>query len=219
MFARAPIHCLQHVQDTWPRNGILRVEIVKNVSPDYTITKSYEKEYSDIDLSLDTFVVPSDTNPDLKDGVENATATETGDTDTKSSNKEAAASGVTTSSDTDTKTSDTADVETIVSDSETSDPIRVDGDAESGGDTASDDTDTQSSDVDTMTTTPSSSKAVEELGDDKVKERGVDGLESNETSGENETDDSVKPQKKPDRSMQLFKETLSEFEMLAKVGK
>ena len=219
MFARAPIHCLQHVQDTWPRNGILRVEIVKNVSPDYTITKSYEKEYSDIDLSLDTFVVPSDTSPDVNDGVENATATETGDTDTKSSDKEDTAAGVTTSSDTDTQTSDTGDVETIASDSETSDPVRVDGDTESGGDTASDDTDTQTSDVDTTTTTPSSSKAVEKLGDDKVKEERVEGLESNETSGENETDDTVKPQKKPDRSMQLFKETLSEFEMLAKVGK
>lgn len=48
VFARAPINCLQHVQNSWPRNGILRVEIVKNASEDYNITQSYEKEYSDM---------------------------------------------------------------------------------------------------------------------------------------------------------------------------
>lgn len=208
VFARAPIHCLQHVQDTWPRNGILRVEIVKNVSPDYTITKSYEKEYSDIDLTFDTFAMPSDT--DIKDSDENATTTETGDTDTKSSYKDTAA-GVTASSDTDTQTSDTGDMETTASDSETSDPVSVDSD------TVSDDTDTLSNDIDTSTATSSLSKPVEELGDDKVKEGEVEGLERNETSGGNGTEGGVKTQEKPDRSMQLFKETLSEFEMLAKV--
>lgn len=52
VFARAPINCLQHVQGTWPRTGILRVEIVKNVTPDYDIQKSYEKEYSELELAL-----------------------------------------------------------------------------------------------------------------------------------------------------------------------
>ena len=47
VFSRSPINCLQHVQKEWPRNGILRVEIVRNVSENYTIFNSYEKEYSD----------------------------------------------------------------------------------------------------------------------------------------------------------------------------
>ncbi|XP_060551258.1 membralin-like isoform X2 [Ruditapes philippinarum] len=47
VFSRSPINCLQHVQKEWPRNGILRVEIVRNVSENYTILNSYEKEYSD----------------------------------------------------------------------------------------------------------------------------------------------------------------------------
>ena len=51
VFARSPINCLQNVQKTWPRNGILRVEIVKNASDDYNIYESYEKEYSEYELS------------------------------------------------------------------------------------------------------------------------------------------------------------------------
>ena len=51
VFARSPINCLQSIQKTWPRNGILRVEIVKNASEDYNIFKSYEKEYSEYELS------------------------------------------------------------------------------------------------------------------------------------------------------------------------
>ena len=45
VFARTPMDCLRHVEKTWPRDGILRVEIIKNVSEDYTIFQSYEKEY------------------------------------------------------------------------------------------------------------------------------------------------------------------------------
>lgn len=50
VFARSPINCLQHVQKSWPRDGILRVEIVRNASDDYSIIDSYEKEYSETDL-------------------------------------------------------------------------------------------------------------------------------------------------------------------------
>ena len=35
------------VQDLWPRDGVLRVEIIKNVSDRYNITESYRKEYGD----------------------------------------------------------------------------------------------------------------------------------------------------------------------------
>lgn len=43
-FSRTPTTCLQHVKDTWPRNGILRVEIVRNAGKDYNIEQSYAKE-------------------------------------------------------------------------------------------------------------------------------------------------------------------------------
>lgn len=43
-FSRTPSTCLMHVKDTWPRDGILRVEIVRNVAKDYNIEQSYAKE-------------------------------------------------------------------------------------------------------------------------------------------------------------------------------
>ena len=75
VFNRNPINCLASIQDKWPRDGILRVEIVHNassfyimsydlppVSPthndqtDYTVNyslkESYEKEYSNSMLDL-----------------------------------------------------------------------------------------------------------------------------------------------------------------------
>lgn len=50
VFARTPINCLSHVKDSWPRDGILRVEIVHNASENYTLINSYEKEYTDFTL-------------------------------------------------------------------------------------------------------------------------------------------------------------------------
>lgn len=52
VFAKAPMNCLEHVQDLWPRDGILRVEIVRNAPENYSIIHSYRKEYSDIQLFL-----------------------------------------------------------------------------------------------------------------------------------------------------------------------
>ena len=52
VFAQASINCLEHVEATWPRDGILRVEILRNVSTDYDINQSYQKEYSDIDAKF-----------------------------------------------------------------------------------------------------------------------------------------------------------------------
>ncbi|XP_064625075.1 membralin-like isoform X1 [Lineus longissimus] len=45
VFARSPMNCLDNIEHEWPRDGILRVEIIKNASEDYTIHQSYEKEY------------------------------------------------------------------------------------------------------------------------------------------------------------------------------
>ncbi|XP_015120808.1 membralin [Diachasma alloeum] len=44
VFSRAPANCLEHVRDEWPRDGILRVEILRNAGEDYSIEKSYAKE-------------------------------------------------------------------------------------------------------------------------------------------------------------------------------
>lgn len=44
-FSRTPTNCLEHIRQDWPRDGILRVEIVRGgVSDDYTVEKSYAKE-------------------------------------------------------------------------------------------------------------------------------------------------------------------------------
>ena len=44
VFARNPVHCLEHVKDTWPRDGILRVEIMREAPEGYGVAQSYEKE-------------------------------------------------------------------------------------------------------------------------------------------------------------------------------
>ncbi|XP_057321186.1 membralin isoform X2 [Microplitis mediator] len=44
VFSRAPTNCLEHIRDEWPRDGILRVEILRNGAEDYSIEKSYAKE-------------------------------------------------------------------------------------------------------------------------------------------------------------------------------
>jgi hypothetical protein len=63
VFNRNPINCLAPIQDKWPRDGILRVEIVHNTSTffimshdntsySYSLKDSYEKEYSNSMLDL-----------------------------------------------------------------------------------------------------------------------------------------------------------------------
>ena len=44
-FTRNPVHCLEGVKDTWPRDGILRVEIMRNAPDDYDVEKSYGISY------------------------------------------------------------------------------------------------------------------------------------------------------------------------------
>lgn len=55
-FSRMPANCLDHVKDAWPRDGILRVEIIRSYQRSYaeqtgtindlfTVEKSYEREY------------------------------------------------------------------------------------------------------------------------------------------------------------------------------
>ncbi|CAL8093618.1 unnamed protein product [Orchesella dallaii] len=44
VYTRTPITCLNKYKDSWPRDGILRVEITSDAGDDYNIQKSYEKE-------------------------------------------------------------------------------------------------------------------------------------------------------------------------------
>ena len=43
-YARHPVQCLEDIKETWPRDGILRVEIMKNPPEEYSVEQSYEKE-------------------------------------------------------------------------------------------------------------------------------------------------------------------------------
>lgn len=45
VFSHSPSNCLSHIKDSWPRDGILRVEILRGGGgPDYTIENSYARE-------------------------------------------------------------------------------------------------------------------------------------------------------------------------------
>ncbi|XP_038211032.1 membralin [Zerene cesonia] len=78
-FSRTPTTCLNHIKDSWPRDGILRVEILRNPSQDYTIEQSYAKERKlkkDKDeinsmlsmLATERFInIESSTNDDIED--------------------------------------------------------------------------------------------------------------------------------------------------------
>ena len=43
-YTRSPITCLADYKNSWPRDGILRVEITTESAPEYDLKKSYEKE-------------------------------------------------------------------------------------------------------------------------------------------------------------------------------
>ena len=43
-YARRPVQCLEEIKGTWPRDGILRVEIMSNPPEGYTVEDSYKKE-------------------------------------------------------------------------------------------------------------------------------------------------------------------------------
>jgi len=44
VYTRTPITCLGDYKDSWPKNGVLRVEITSEPPPDYDLIKSYAKE-------------------------------------------------------------------------------------------------------------------------------------------------------------------------------
>jgi len=71
---------LAHVQKDWPRAGILRVEIVRNAPPNYSINDSYEKEYHDESMFLGSKEVGL-----FDPGSRSTTATDSNTTDLKGS--------------------------------------------------------------------------------------------------------------------------------------
>jgi hypothetical protein len=76
VFNRNPINCLEKIQDKWPRDGVLRVEIVHNASSfyimsnetsssksdlfSYSLEQSYEKEYPSSVLEFIANYIKSD---------------------------------------------------------------------------------------------------------------------------------------------------------------
>lgn len=62
IFSRTPTTCLNHIKDTWPRDGILRVEIVKNMGQDYNGEHSYNEEKLKSDTEeVNNYFLPGDT--------------------------------------------------------------------------------------------------------------------------------------------------------------
>ncbi|CAF0894826.1 unnamed protein product [Didymodactylos carnosus] len=55
VFNNKPVTCLQHIQNTWPRFGVLRVELLENVPLNYNLQKSYDKEFQKTSLDNDNY--------------------------------------------------------------------------------------------------------------------------------------------------------------------
>jgi len=59
-FTRQPANCLTHLtaqHRDWLRDGIVRVEVIRNALPNYTLMDSYHKEFAGLkgDLYDDSF--------------------------------------------------------------------------------------------------------------------------------------------------------------------
>lgn len=51
VFNQKPVTCLSHLHDSWPRQGVLRVELFFQTPPeDYNLEQSYGKEYQNNDI-------------------------------------------------------------------------------------------------------------------------------------------------------------------------
>ncbi|PAA73368.1 hypothetical protein BOX15_Mlig016888g2 [Macrostomum lignano] len=46
IFVKAPVTCMDDLIATWPRNGVLRVEVIKGAPFGYDLNQSYHKEFS-----------------------------------------------------------------------------------------------------------------------------------------------------------------------------
>jgi hypothetical protein len=51
VFNQKPVTCLSHLHDTWPKQGVLRVELFFEPPPeDYNLQQSYAKEFQNSHL-------------------------------------------------------------------------------------------------------------------------------------------------------------------------
>ena len=209
VFARTPINCLQHVQKSWPRTGILRVEIVKNASDDYSIVKSYEKEYNELEVDLG----------ELLDGLEvdrGSDIVHRADEDEEDPNLD-------------------LDIETALELVEGSlenlsfsgRPPDGDGSGVQEGEEEVEDGENRAQQVGEVTIN-------EEQDDEEEEGRGEEGYDSPVEDGEQEYDDTLEEEEDDDDAnstldlrifaekamgnLQPFRETLTEFEMLARAG-
>lgn len=88
VFTHSPLNCLEHVQKTWPRDGILRVEVVHNASAKlYTLKDSYFSEYSAHDLFTFVHEEEVEVEEEKHDGTEGETE-DTLDTEGEEGNRE-----------------------------------------------------------------------------------------------------------------------------------
>ncbi len=178
MFARSPINCLEDIQKSWPRNGILRVEIVKNASDDYSILNSYEKEYSQFETDISHLI---NITEDLEDSpTDDSSPASESDAESKSE----PIFTETRLSESDIESEETADNKEILSPSEP--------------------------EIIKVNTDPGVLEEIIESG----------GHASNNTSAVNSSIllDFRIENEEPEKNMQPFRETLSEFEMFAKAG-
>ncbi len=177
VFARSPINCLEDIQKSWPRNGILRVEIVKNASDDYSILNSYEKEYSQFETDITHFINMTE---DLEDSTDDSIPSQEAEAALKSE----PILTETPLSESDIGSEEMADSKEILSPSEP--------------------------EIVKVNTDPGVVEEIIEAG----------GLASNNTSTVNSSVvlDFRIENEEPEKNMQPFRETLTEFEMFAKAG-
>ena len=49
VFTRQPVNCLKHLtaeRHDWLHDGVVRVEVIRNALPNYTLLDSYRKEFA-----------------------------------------------------------------------------------------------------------------------------------------------------------------------------
>lgn len=63
VFSKQSTNCLKDVEDKWPRDGILRVEIIRNALSNYSLADSYRKEYG----PFDPYLLPSEDTVSVND--------------------------------------------------------------------------------------------------------------------------------------------------------
>ena len=74
VFSKQPTNCLRDVENEWPKDGILRVEIISNVSKNYSLEESYKKEYGPLNYQYlygenSDILVPSNLTSNISDDV------------------------------------------------------------------------------------------------------------------------------------------------------